>query len=169
MDLQQVSRASSSKLWKDTLMLRAFGWTKIPLLGFIQPRVRAMDADHCVIEVPLTWRTRNHLKSMYFGVLSTGADMAGGLLAMRIIQGSGKNISLVFKDFKAEFLKRAESNTLFVCNEGAQVRAFLDRVLASPDRQEMPVHVEAHSKVDGKYECVARFVLTLSLKNRSIK
>ena len=166
MDLAILSRASSSKLWKDTVLLRLFGWTKIPLLGFIQPRVRHMDADSCVIEVPLSWRTRNHLRSMYFGVLSAGADLAGGLLAMRIIQGSGKNVSLVFKDFKADFLKRAESRTLFVCHEGAQVRAFLDRVLASPDRQEMPVHVEAHSLIENKWECVARFTLTLSLKNR---
>ncbi len=41
-----------------------------------------MSAKALRIRIPLGWRTRNHLGSMYFGALATGADLVGGLLVM---------------------------------------------------------------------------------------
>ena len=46
--------------------------------------------------MPLRRRTKNHLGSMYFGVLAVGADITGGFLAMEPIQESGRNITLNF-------------------------------------------------------------------------
>ena len=56
---------------------------------------------------------------MYFGVLSVGADITGGFLAMKYIRASKSKISLIFKDFHADFLKRAEGDVHFLCSEGA--------------------------------------------------
>lgn len=153
-------------LLKETLGLRLFGFTQIPLLWFISPRIIEM-GDRCVIDVPLKWRTRNHLRSMYFGVLSAGADAAGGLLAMRLIQKSGQNVSLAFKDFHAEFLKRAEGTTRFTCEQGPEIREFVARVMASSERLHMPVHITATVPSSSTpTEPVARFTLTLSLKKK---
>ena len=46
--------------------------------------------DKCVVKVPLKRRSRNHLRSMYFGALAAGADCAGGLIAMRLIETEGE-------------------------------------------------------------------------------
>ena len=55
---------------------------------------------------------------MYMGVLVGGADLASGLLAMEISQKNQRNISVIFKDMSASFFKRAEAETVFICNEG---------------------------------------------------
>lgn len=154
-------------LWRETLALRAFGFFKIPLLWFVGPRVVEFTGEKCVIDIPLGWRTKNHLGAMYFGVLAAGADCAGGLLAMRLIQKSGRDVSLVFKDFQAQFLKRAEGTVRFSCAGGKEVSEFVTRVLQSPERLNHPVQVIAtvpsSSTPD---EPVALFTLTLSLKRR---
>ena len=92
--------------WKQTLLVRYFGITKIPLIFFVKPQVLQLNQSQCMIKIPLRRRTRNHLMSMYFGVLAVGADLAGGLLAMQMLARSDHKINLVFKDMHADFLKR---------------------------------------------------------------
>lgn len=107
---------------------------------------------------------------MYFGTLCVGADCAGGLIAYRLIEKSGKPISLIFKDFKAEFLKRAEGDVEFICSQGREIAAFVEEVAQSPERREMAVQVQARVPRSAQpEEVVARFELTLSLKNRGFK
>ncbi len=148
---------------KDTLFVRYFGLTKVPLIFFVSPSVLKLDDQECRIKIPLNRRTRNHLKSMYFGVLATGADLAGGLVAMKEIYASKKKIALSFKDFHAEFLKRAEGDTHFVCTQIPEIKNFVKEVIASGERMNFPVHIEAVCPDIGP-EPVAKFVLTLSLK-----
>ena len=91
-------------------------------------------------------------------------------MAYRLIEKSGKPVSLVFKDFQAEFLKRAEGDVVFTCTQGREIREFVDRVVASSERQEMTVNVDARvPRSKSPEEVVARFKLTLSLKNRALK
>src|SRR5688572_8350331 len=116
-----VIQAIPEKL-RETAFLRAFGFLKVPVLFFISPSVVEANDQRCVVKVPLNRRTKNHLRSMYFGALAAGADAAGGLIAMRLIQEEGNKVSLIFKDFHAEFLKRAEGDVLFTCEQGAEIR-----------------------------------------------
>ena len=144
--------------------------TKVPLLGWCLPAVTRLDDEVCSVLVPLRRRTRNHLGSMYFGALCVGADCAGGLMAYRLIQKSGKPVSLIFKDFQAEFLRRPEGDVEFTCRQGREIAALVQQVLQSSERQEMTVQVDARvPKGIAPNELVARFSLTLSLKNQDIK
>ncbi len=149
---------------KDTAMIRFFGLTKIPLLWFIKPTVQKMTDEVCEIKVPLNRRTKNHLDSMYFGVLCAAADCAGGLTAMKHIRKSGRPIALSFKDFHAEFLKRAEGDTIFTNTQGKEIEKFVQEVAASGERMNMPVEVIATVPDKEGDEPVAKFTLTLSLK-----
>jgi hypothetical protein len=108
---------------------------------------------------------KNHLGSMYFGALCIGADAAGGLIAMRALQKlKGKKGSLIFKDFQATFLKRAEGETVFTCKEGIAIRELVQKAAESMERVEMPVHITATVPKKSGEEPVAEFTLTLSLK-----
>lgn len=158
--------SSSSSPLKETLFLRAFGFLKIPLLFFISPTVVALDEARCIVRVPLNLRTRNHLGSMYFGVLCAGADCAGGLIAMKLVQSVKGKVSLVFKDFKAEFLKRPEGDVLFTNTQGAAIADLFRRAMESGERENMPVEVIATCPSKSGDEPVAKFVLTLSLKRK---
>ena len=158
-----------SQRLKETAVLRAFGLAKIPLLFWISPSVVELDDDCCKIKIPLNYRTKNHLGAMYFGVLAAGADCAGGLMAMRLIQKSGEPVSLVFKDFKAEFLKRAEGAVIFECTQGKEIAEFVSKVVASKERMNLTVRITASPATagkDGSLDPVAQFELTLSLKNK---
>ena len=150
---------------KQTLSMRLMGWLKIPLLGSVRPSVVALDAEHCIVRIRLRRWTRNHLGSMYFGALAIGADCAGGLMAVELIRRRKAKVALIFKSFKAEFLKRPESDVYFICEEGARIGALVDRTLASGERHTDLISVQAAVRTpEGGFEPVARFELELSLK-----
>ncbi len=152
---------------KQTTYVRLFGLTKIPLIWFISPVIEKLDELETIVKIPLKRKTKNHLNSMYFGVMCAAADIAGGLCAMKHIQDSGKKISLSFKDFKAEFHKRAEADTYFINNQGQEIKEFVEKVIASGERMNMPVEVVATTPTKFGDEPVATFTLTLSLKLKS--
>ncbi len=150
--------------WKATLFLRAFGAIKIPTLNYVRPSVVCVDDERSEVKIPLSRRTKNHLGSMYFGVLAIGADCAGGLLAMKAIRDSKKKVSLVFKGFKVDFLKRPESDTHFVCSDGALVKKLVKETIRTKKRVNHPITIIATSPKASGDEPVARFELILSLK-----
>lgn len=124
----------SFDLWKRTLGLRLTGLLKIPLLASVRPSVVEWGGDRCVIRVPLRRWTRNHVGSMYFGALAIGADCAGGIMAVELIRAKKAKVSLIFKSFQAEFLKRPESDVYFICEAGARIRDLVDRTLLTDQR-----------------------------------
>jgi len=152
--------------YRDTIMLRSFGLFKVPLLFWLRPSVVELCDEQCVIKIPFKRRSKNHLGSMYFGVLACGADCAGGLAAMKMIIDSGESVSLAFKDFEAQFLKRPEADVYFSCNQGAEIKSFVKQVVASGERHNMPVVITATCPDKFGDEAVATFKLTLSLKKK---
>jgi acyl-coenzyme A thioesterase PaaI-like protein len=156
--------------FRDTAKLRLFGLLKVPALFFISPSVRELSESRCVIRIPLNRRTRNHLDCMYFGVLACGADAAGGLLAMHHIekQARGK-VSLIFKDFQAQFLKRAEGDTDFTCQDGHALSELVQQTIATGERQSASIKITATTPKQCGEEPVAEFALTISLKYRVSK
>ena len=148
----------------ETIALRAFATAKIPLIAFCKPVVMDRSEDRVEIKIALRRRTKNHLGSMYFGVLAVGADCAGGLLAMELIRRSGRKVSLVFKDFKVDFLKRPEADVHFICNDGPLIRDLVQRTLQSGKREHAKVRVVATCPRMSGDQPVADCELTLSLK-----
>jgi acyl-coenzyme A thioesterase PaaI-like protein len=145
---------------KKTWLMRAFGLTKVPLLFICSPKILRLDNKVCEVLIPFRKIVKNHLGSVYFGALSIGADTCVGMLAYDKIQKSEKDISLVFKDFKANFIKRAEGDTHFICEAGDLIQQLIDEVLQTGLRAHRTIPAQAF--VRG--ELVAEFELTLSLK-----
>ncbi len=139
------------------------GFFKIPMLGFARPKLLEISENHVLIKINLNRRTQNHLKSMYFGAQAVGADLAGGFLAYAL--STNQRIQLVFKDFKAEYHKRPESDVYFLCNEGNLIQEMIQETIRSKERITKTVHVLAytHYTTENK-ELVSSFELGLSLK-----
>ncbi|NQT62036.1 MAG: DUF4442 domain-containing protein [Candidatus Marinimicrobia bacterium] len=150
--------------WKQTLLVRYFGITKIPLIFFVKPSVIQLDQSQCIIKIPLRRRTRNHLMSMYFGVLAVGADLAGGLMAMQMIERSDHKISLVFKDMHADFLKRVDADAIFTCSDGEKISSLIHKVVDTGERHHQPINIQVTAPDKYGDEILATFTLTLSLK-----
>lgn len=154
--------------FRDTLKIRLWSLLKVPLIHAVHPSVIEVNDDRCEIRIPLRRRTRNHLGSMYFGSLCIGADVAGGLIAMRQIDGQGGGVSLIFKDFKAEFLKRPEGDVHFSCEQGDAIAELVRKAKSSGERENLVVRVTA-TVPSLSPDAVAEFDLTLSLKRRAPK
>lgn len=152
---------------RNNAMISLFSFFKIPLIFFCRPKVLELTDSGCKVMIPYGRKTKNHLNSIYFGVLAVGADVTGGLIAMNEIYKSGKNVALSFKDFKADFLKRAEGDTIFTCDQGKEIKAFVKDVIASGERANFPLKIVATTPKKLGDEPVATFELTLSLKLKS--
>jgi len=153
-----------SKITKLTWMIRLFGLTKVAMIAYCRPRVILLNESTLEIKIPLNRRTRNHINSMYFGALSVGADITGGFLALSPIQKSKRKIVLVFKDFNAKFLKRAESDVHFICKDGKAVKDLVDLAIKTQERQNYKLNIIATTpKISN--DIVAEFELTLSIKD----
>lgn len=149
---------------KHNLSLHMLAFWKIPTMFFTRPSVEHLNEESCSIKIPLNRRTRNHVKSMYFGVLAVGADLAGGLMAMHQITLSKKRVSLVFKDCVADFHKRAEGDVIFTCQDGAMISQQVQETINTGERVNIPVTIIATVPDKMGDEPVASFKLTLSLK-----
>lgn len=154
-----------SEKTRATIMLRLFGFAKIPMMLYVRPSVMEISTERVVVRIPLGRRTRNHVGSMYFGALSVGADCAVGTLAMHLIKKQPEHISLIFKNFSAEFHKRAEGDVDFYCGQGHEISNLVAQSAASDERVEMMIDVIA-TVPDQSDDPVATFKLTLSMKKQ---
>jgi len=152
-------------LVRETLVLRLLG-LRIPSLLFLAPRVMELDDEGCAVKIPLGWRSRNHVGSMYVGALCAGADLASGLNAFRAIRSGHPKVVPLFKDLRADFLKRADGDVLFRTRDGRRVAEVVRQADETGERFTIPVEVVA--TVPEKYgdEPVARFTMGLSVRRK---
>lgn len=142
-------------------LLWMMGMFKIPMIAYVRPKLIQLDDKESLIRIKLRRRTKNHLKSMYFGSLAVGADIAAGLHAFYFAEQSGVKVSFAFKAVKAEFLKRATSTVTFSSNEGKIVQEVFNEAMESKERVNRWIHVEAKNT---DHEIVATFEMEISVK-----
>jgi hypothetical protein len=153
--------------WRETLAVRSWALGNVFLLYFIKLSIIEVNADRCEIVIPLNWRTRRRdIHAMYLGTLCMGADVASGLIAFHLVRTRRLRVSFIFKDLRAEFLKRAEDHVHFSCDEGKAIQDLVARTMASGEREETTVNVIARVPTKLGDEPVARFAMTLSVKRR---
>ena len=126
-------RFISQKL-KANFFIKMLSITKIPLMYFCRPKIIEINDQKVVVRIALKRKTRNHVKSMYFGALAVGADLSGAYLAFHHIAKTKNKINLIFKDFHADFLKRAEGDVYFVCNDGDKIKDLVEEVIQTKKR-----------------------------------
>lgn len=153
-----------SVLTRFKLFLWSFGRFRVPLIGYLRPRLITLTDHEIVIKLKLNRRSKNHLNSMYFGALAIGADLAGGLYGFYHAKRAKLAISLAFKSFQAQFLRRPESDVFFVCNKGNLVQDMVMESKKTRERINQPIEVIAYTQYPLQPEEVARFILELSLK-----
>lgn len=142
-------------------MLWLLGRFKIPMVAFCNPKLLVLNAKRVEVKVKLRRRTKNHLKSMYFGALAVGADVAGGIHAFYFAEKSGKKVAFAFKSMKVEFLMRAESNITFIGEQGNLVEKAFEKSIQTKERVNQMVIVNAFNENKNK---VATFEMEVSIK-----
>lgn len=147
------------KQWNKLVWL--MGLFQIPMIGYVKPRITEINDDLVRVKIRLRRRTRNHLKSMYFGALCVGADVAGGILAFYFSKKLKSEVSFAFKGVEGEFLKRPESDVIFECAEGKLIEKIVQESKASGERINQVVLVNCFNSAK---EVVATFKMNISVK-----
>lgn len=150
--------------FREQIYLKLFGLLQVPMIHYVGAKLVAMDDEKIVIKIPLKRRTKNHLKSMYFGALCVGADLAGGFIVAKLVREAKRKVSFLFKDMQANFLKRAEGDVYFTCNDSAKIKEALAEAFATGKRINTAVSITATVPDKLGNEAVATFQLTLSIK-----
>ncbi|MEW5681230.1 MAG: DUF4442 domain-containing protein [Pseudomonadota bacterium] len=159
----------ANSLRKANWGLKLFAWRYIPLIGFCSPKIVRMDNTTLEVTMPHSWRTKNHLGSIYFGALAIGADLAGAFLVFSKAKARGVNANFAFKDVEGHFLKRPEATVHFSSHDGDIIDAMIDESLASGERINKPVSVVVTCPSLHGDEPMATFTLTLSVKAKRKK
>jgi len=96
-----------------------FGYFLFDLPGafFFGLRVKSIDMERSVVQVPYRWSTKNPFQSIYFAALSAAAELSTGALALAAVDG--KSMSMLVTKVQGEFLKKAKGVTFFECNDVA--------------------------------------------------
>jgi hypothetical protein len=155
-------------MFRYNVFLFFFGLLKIPLLLFVRPKILLLDEEKCRFRIKLGYFTKNHLNSMYFGVLGIGAELSIAGAAVFAVEQLGQRVDIIFKDYSCEFLKRADGHVLFCCDEVKDVRKVIMDAAQSPDRIEKTLSGYAVLEKQPDVR-LANYRLTLSVKNRSLK
>ncbi len=135
------------------------------MIWFCKPSVIEIDDDRCILRIKLKRRTKNHVNSMYLGALTVGADLAGGILALELVNKTGRKMAPVFKNMQANYLKRAEGDVYFTCLEGDKINKMVQQAVDTGERVNLPVKITATVPDKLGDEPVAEFILTLSVKD----
>ena len=151
----------------ESMKLRMVTWWQIPVICYCRPQIIHLDDENCTLRIPLNWRTRNHVQSMYIGVFTVGADLTGGLLTLSSIRKRKRKVVLIFKDFHANFFKRAEQDVIFICRDGAAIDQAVQQAVDKGERINLPINITAMLSQDTEDDPVANFRLTLSMKDRT--
>jgi len=144
-------------------MVKALSFFKVPLLFATSPKVLQLDEKATTVYLPLKRKNKNHLGSMYFGALAMGAELSVALMAIKETGESKHKVSFIFKDFKAQFLKRGSAGVYFTCEESAGVKALVRKAESSEERVEQEFKGFAYMDKASK-EPILTYTLTLSLK-----
>jgi len=140
------------------------GKVKIPMIGYLRPKLMILNDNKVVVRIALSRRSKNHLKSMYFGSLAVGADLAAGIHAFYFAENLGKKVNFAFKSMEGQFLKRAESDIWFHMNDGQLVKDIIEEAFETQERINKMVQVDAIDKND---EIVAQFKMEISVRVRA--
>lgn len=142
-------------------MIFLMGLIKIPMLLFVKPKIVFLNDESVHVSIKLKRRTKNHLNSMYLGTLVVGADVAAGIFAFYFSKKLKTEISFAFKSMNAEFIKRAESDIIFICNEGELIEKMVEQSKSTHERINATINVLAK---DVSNEIVAKFQMNISVK-----
>ena len=157
--------ASFLRIIRSPLRFRLYLLTRIPSAFFSGLRISQIDENKSVVTVPCKWFTRNPFRSTYFACLSMAAEMSTGILAMAQVYKSNPGVSMLVVGMEANFTKKAVGVTAFTCNDGAAIRATVERAKNTGEAQLVKAHAVG-TNLQG--ETVAEFFITWSFKVRTL-
>lgn len=112
-----------------------FTFFKLPAAWWTGVRVKSITDQKCVVSVKHGWRNQNPFKSMFWAVQGMAAELSTGAMVIDRIQQSGKKISMLVANNKANFSKKATGRITFTCEDGHLIQEAIDKTVATGEGQ----------------------------------
>jgi hypothetical protein len=135
---------------------------KLPSAIFWKLRIQTLSPETCEVTIPYFWRTQNPFKSIYFAALAGAAELSTGAMGQLALAGRGA-FSMLVVDFRAEYLKKANSKITFSCEQGAELFDLIESLNVGEAGQ--LTMISSGKNRDGEF--VARFFITWSFKRKA--
>lgn len=91
---------------------------KMPLGWISGMRVKSITEKNAVVHIRLKWLNQNPFRSMFWAAQGMAAEMTTGVLVMKAIQDSGKNVSMLVTHQEGSFTKKATGLIHYECKDG---------------------------------------------------
>lgn len=148
----------------DVVRLRALSWgipKVLPIAAGLKIRVREATLERAVTTMPLSWRSRNHVGSVYLGALMVQAEITMATLSYNLCRPPQYRI--LVKRNEAEFPARADGTVTATFAPDDEERAGLARMRAlHNDKGETWTTVKLES--EGKTAAIVRFLISVKHK-----
>jgi len=136
----------------------------VPMIDFTQLNIMQIDESKCIIKVPFTPQNKNHVNSMYFGAITIGTEVSAGILAYHYLDLYGLEPLLVFKDISGDFLRRAEGDVYFICEDAQIISAAIKEMIETKGRINVTAKVIGVTDLGKLDEKISDFKITISIK-----
>lgn len=137
---------------------------KIPSAFFSGVKVKSMDTKSVKVTVPFKWMSQNPFKSTYFACLAMAAELSTGLPVMWASKGQKPNISMLVVNIESEFIKKADSTTVFTCKDVKAIFKTIEKCRKTKNGETIKVETIGHNSSG---EIIAKFWFTWSVKEKS--
>jgi acyl-coenzyme A thioesterase PaaI-like protein len=124
--------ALTTSFWK----FQFFLLQKLPAAWFMGIRITSLQAGSAQAQLPFRWRSQNPFRSTYFAAQMAAAEMSTGILVMYHLQ-ENPPISMLVTRTEANFTKKATEKLTFTCNQGEEIAACVQRILAKDEGEEL--------------------------------
>ena len=144
--------------------INLFNLVKLPLAYFGGVRVQSITNKEVRVTIKHTWKNQNPFKSMFWAAQGMAAELPTGVLLMKAIKDSGRNISMLVTHQEADFYKKATGTITFSCRGGDEIRTAIDASIKTGDGQKIVLTSEGKNE---EGTVVSRFNFHWSLRVKS--
>ena len=135
---------------------------RLPSVFFWGIKIKSLDEKHCNLILPFNWRTQNPFNSIYFGAMAGAAELSTGALCQLHLAERVPH-SMLVTNFQMEYLKKASSLISLRCDQGNEIRNFLDGMTKKGDTGSFQMISTASDNFDN---IVAKAHITWSFKRK---
>ncbi len=156
---QQKLAKKLTNYWQFTF----FQLIKLPASWFVGIKILSVNEKKAAVTLPYRWSSTNPFKSIYFAALCAAGEMSTGLLVLIGIEEHG-NFSMLVKNFEAEFIKKANTTTRFICEDGDLLKEKITTSIISKEPFEIILQTIGYNTSN---EIVCKMKITWALKPRA--
>ena len=141
---------------------------KIPAAWWCGVRLEQLTESLAQTRVRHRWINQNPFDSMFWAVQGMAAEFASGAIAIHHIRQSGKPVSMLVVNNKANFSKKAKGLIRFTCENGEALRQTINRAIATGQGQTIWM-TSVGTDADGNVVSTFEFEWSFKLKSTTPK